>query len=125
MKSKKIKFEFTPEEVQFVKRVQVKGYLEENDKQELKRIYQSRIDPSYDPCAGCHQVQKENFKRLVQIMCESLGVTDLIYYKPVTQESLKTQKGFNEALAKMQDNNKEEEPKKENFLQKLAKHSRI
>ena len=125
MKSKKIKFEFTPEEVQFVKRTQIKGFLEENDKQELKRIYQAKIDPSFDFCDGCHQVQKENFKRLVQIMCESLGVKELIYYKPTTEESLKTQKGFNEALKKMQDAEQTEPKKKENFLQKLAKHSRI
>lgn len=72
---------FTPKQINWAKSVLLKGELGPEEKAEMKKIYQERIDPSYNPCDGCHNVVKENFKRLVQIMCESVNVSDLVYYR--------------------------------------------
>jgi hypothetical protein len=124
MRGKKIKFEFTYEEIKAVKAFQRKGVLDSDAKKVIKGIYQRNIDPTYDPCEGCHQVVKENFKRLVKIMCESLGVSDLRSYKP-TVKDLKTQSDFKEAVEILHESNKEVKPKKETLLQKIGKASRI
>ena len=106
MRGKKIKFEFTYEEIKAVKAFQRKGVLDSDAKKVVKEIYQRNIDPTYDACEGCHQVVKENFKRLVRIMCESLGVSDLRFYKP-TVKDLKTQSDFQEAVEVLHESNKE------------------
>ncbi len=115
MKSKKIKFDFTPEEIKFVKALQLKGAIDSSDKEEMKRIFQSKIDPTYDPCAGCHNLVKANFKRLVQLVCESVGVDDLRYYRPIIQTDLKTQSEVKEVLKAV------EQPKEDSILKKVGK----
>jgi len=124
MKSKKIKFDFSHEDIMFVKKVIRQGELDGPDKQQMKTIYQNHIDPTYDPCEGCHQVIKENFKRLVQIMCESLGVSDLRFYKPKPQVQPVAKK--EEVKPEDQTKDNQDEPKKkESLLDKIGKALRI
>jgi len=123
MRGKSIKFDFTYEEVKIIKELQIKGMLDGAGKKALRKIYREKIDPTYDPCEGCHQAIKENFKRLVKIMCESLNVSELRMYKP-TPKDLNTQADLKEAVQTLHESN-EEEPKKETFLQKIGKASRI
>ena len=80
MNRKQIKFEFTKEEIEFVKSIQRTGRIDMKAKETMKAIYQKNIDPNFNPCSGCNNAQKHAFKRLIQIMSESLGVKDLKNY---------------------------------------------
>ena len=92
MKGKKAIFEFSKEDVDFVQKVLKQGSLNFDDKNEMKKIYQQRIDPSYNPCSGCSPAIKTAFQRLVQIMSESFGVTDIRSFVYPVKEQVLTQK---------------------------------
>ncbi len=68
---------FDDDEIKWAMAVSRSGKLTPEDKNRMDEIYKSKLNPNHQPCNGCSQAVKENFKRLIQLMCESRGVTNL------------------------------------------------
>jgi len=125
MRKKQLTFEFTNEDIQFVKRILKTGEIKPDDVKVMAQIFKERIDPSYNvPCDGCQGIIKENFRRLESIMCESLGVKDIRSYvvKPFVDQYIerkidKLTKEGDELFEKTSPLNK----KGDGFLSRLSK----
>ncbi len=78
MKRRQSVFEFKPEDIYFMQKMLKKGELEKADRDQLVSIYRERVNPKYadDLCDGCHAVTKQAFRRMIRIMCDSLGIKE-------------------------------------------------